>query len=77
MKEAKQLSENERIIFMKTYEEPVNTLEKFQSDNYSRENMPSIDFGSDLANVKQYVDSIVEQVHVQAPSPESDIEQLI
>jgi hypothetical protein len=77
MKEAKQLSENERIIFMKTNEEPIKTLEKFQSDNYSRENMPSIDFGSDLANVKQYVDSMVEQVHVQAPSPETDIEQLI
>ena len=77
MKEAKQLSEDERIIFMKTYEEPKKTLENLQSDNYSRGDMSNIDFGGDFHNVKHYVDSIVQQVHVQAPSPETDIEQLI
>ena len=77
MKEAKQLSEDERIIFMRTNREPKKILEKFQSDNFSRENMSNIDFGNGLHNVKHYVDSIVQQVHVQAPSPETDIEQLI
>ena len=77
MKETKQLSEDERIIFMKTNREPKKTLEKFQSDNYSSEDMSNINFGGDFHNVKHYVDSIVQQVHVQVPSPETDIEQLI
>jgi len=77
MKDTKQLSEDERIIFMKTNREPKKTLEKFQSDNYSSEDMSNINFGGDFHNVKHYVDSIVQQVHVQAPSPETDIEQLI
>jgi hypothetical protein len=77
MKEAKQLSEDERIIFMKNNEEPKKTFGKFQSDNYSSEDMFNIDFGGDFHNVKQYVDNIVQQVHVQAPSPETEIEQLI
>ena len=76
MKEAKQLSEDERIRFMKTNREPKKTLEKFQSDSYSREDMSDINFGGDFHNVKHYVDSILQQVHVQAPSPETDIEQL-
>ena len=62
---------------MKTNEEPKKTLEKFQSNNYLRGDMSNIDFGGDFHNVKQYVDSMVEQVHVQAPSPETDIEKLI
>jgi hypothetical protein len=77
MKDTKQLSEDERIIFMKTNREPKKTLEKFQSDNYSSEDMSNINFGGDFHNVKHYVDSIVQQVHVQALSPETDIEQLI
>jgi hypothetical protein len=77
MKETKQLSDDERIIFMKTIREQKKTLESFQSDNYSSENMSNIKFGGDFHNVKHYVDSMVQQVHVQAPSPETDIEQLI
>ena len=71
------MSEDERIIFMKTNGEPKKTLKKFQSDNYSREDMSNINLGGYFHNVKHYVDSIVQQVHVQAPSPETDIEQLI
>jgi hypothetical protein len=77
MKEAKQLSKDERIIFMKSNEEPKKTFGKFQSDNYSREDMSNIHFGGDFHSVKYYVDSMVQQLHVQAPSPETDIEQLI
>ena len=62
---------------MKTSREQKKTLESFQSDNYSSENMSNIKFGGDFHNVKHYVDSMVQQVHVQAPSPETDIEQLI
>ena len=62
---------------MKTNVEPIKTLEKFQQDNYSRVDMSNIAYGSDFHNIKQYVDSLVQQVHVQAPSPETDIEQLI
>jgi len=77
MKEAKQLSEDERIIFMKSNEEPKKTVVKFQSDNYSSGDMFNGDFGGDFHKVKQYVDNIMQQVHVQAPSPETEIEQLI
>ena len=77
MKEAKQLSENKRIIFMNRSEEPNKTLGKFQSVNHSSGDMSNIDFGGDFHHVKQYVDNIVNQVQVQAPSPETNIEQLI
>jgi hypothetical protein len=77
MKKAKQFSENERIIFMKRSEEPKKTFGKIQSDNHSSGDMSNIDFGGDFHHVKQYVDNIVKQVHVQTPSPETDIEQLI
>ena len=77
MKETYQLSGNERIIFMKSNKEPKKTFEKFQSDNYVSGDVSKIELSNDLKNVKQYVDSIVQQVHVQAPSPETDIEQLI
>ena len=71
------MSEDERIIFMKNNEEPKKTFGKFQSDNYSNGDMFNIDFGGNFHNVKQYVGNIVQQVHVQPPSPETEIEQLI
>ena len=77
MKEAKQLSEDERIIFMRTNRESKKILEKFQSGNYSSGDMLNGDFGGNFHKVKQYVDNIMQQVHVQAPSPETEIEQLI
>jgi len=61
---------------MKSNEEPKKTFEKFKSDNYSNGEMFNILFRGDFRNVKQYVDNIVQQVHVQAPSPETEIEQL-
>jgi hypothetical protein len=62
---------------MKTNEEPIKTFERFQQNNYSKVDMLDIAFDDDFHNVKQYVDSLVQQVHVQAPSPETDIKQLI
>ena len=62
---------------MKSNEEPKRSFGKFQSDNYSSGDMFNGDFGGNFHKVKQYVDNIMQQVHVQAPSPETDIEQLI
>ena len=62
---------------MKSNEEPKKSFEKFQSDSYLNGDISNIDFGNDFNHVKQYVDNIVQQVHVQAPSPEISIEQLI
>ena len=61
---------------MKTNGKPKKTSEELHSDICYREDMSNIDFGGDFHNVKKYVDSIVQQVNVQAPSPETDIEQL-
>lgn len=62
---------------MKSNEEPKKIFGKLQSGNYSSGDMFNIDFGGDFHDIKQYVDNIVQQVHVQAPSPETEIEQLI
>jgi len=62
---------------MKINDEPKKTFGKVQSDNYSSGDMFNIDFDGDIHNVKQYVDNIVQQVHVQSPSPETEIEHLI
>ena len=62
---------------MRTNRELKKTLEKFQSDNFSKGDMSNIDFDNDFHNVKKYVGNVMQQVHVQAPSPETEIDQLI
>jgi len=47
---------------------------KSQSENISGGDMVNIDFDGEI---KQYVDNLVQQIYVQAPPPETEIEHLI